>query len=187
MRAGAAGRVHRAERNSLSRAAPLAKRSGQGPRAAVMGHRAQRIAARAGLAVLFGFGASGEGGGEVAGQACGVGQAAAGCGGEAAALVGNLLVVAAGLGGSAGVAQGLGPVVEHHLLQVGGQQVGVEDGGEPADDASAVLVLAAGEGAEEFHEGAGGRAGRGGTGGGWGDRLPDGIVDVGPSGVGEPV
>jgi hypothetical protein len=159
-----------------------------------MGHRAQRIAARAGLAVLFGFGASGEvgrggtlglalkpvqvtqhalvaafpaeilsggeGGGEVAGQACGVGHAAAGCGGEAAALVGNLLVVAAGLGGSAGVAQGLGPVVEHHLLQVGGQQVGVEDGGEPADDASAVLVLAAGEGAEEFHEGAGGRAGR---------------------------
>ncbi|MCX5096077.1 transposase [Streptomyces sp. NBC_00365] len=101
--------------------------------------------------------------------------------------VGNLLVAAAGLGGSAGVAQGLGPVVEHHLLQVGGQQVGVEEGGEPADGASAVLVLAAGEGAEEFHEGVGGRAGRRGAGGGWGDRLPDGIADVGPSGVGEPV
>jgi hypothetical protein len=30
-------------------------------------------------------------------------------------------------------------------------------------------------------------AGVPGAGGGWGDRLPDGIADVGPSGVGEPV
>ncbi|MGW1498037.1 response regulator transcription factor [Streptomyces mirabilis] len=40
------------EAYSRLRAAPLVKRSGQGPRAAVMGHRAQRIAAGGGARLL---------------------------------------------------------------------------------------------------------------------------------------
>lgn len=46
----------------------------------------------------------------------------------------------------------LGPEVEGHFGEVGGQEAGVEDGGEALDGAGAVFVLAAGERGEEFGE-----------------------------------
>ncbi|WP_406491640.1 hypothetical protein OG936_00240 [Streptomyces sp. NBC_00846] len=90
-------------------------------------------------------GDGGQGGGEVAGEAGQVGQAAAGLGSKAAVGIGNLLHPGAGGVVLAEVLVGLGPVVQGHLGQLGGQQTGVQDGGETVDCALAVLALAAGD------------------------------------------
>lgn len=82
----------------------------------------------------------------------------------------------------------LWPVVDRHLLQLGGQQAGVDDGGEQLDGAGAVLALAAGQGAEGFDQGVGRRRQHGAlvAVGGRRERLPHGVADVGESGLGEP-
>lgn len=126
-------------------------------------------------------------GGEVAGEAGEVGKSAAGGGGEAAAAVGDELHPVAGGGGVAEVAVGLGEVVDAHLVQVGGEQVAAGDGGEAGGGGGAVLVLAAGEGGEEFDESVGRRLQTVATRpGGRGDGLPHGVADVGPGCVSEP-
>ncbi|MFE1522158.1 hypothetical protein ACFW9I_36150 [[Kitasatospora] papulosa] len=91
----------------------------------------------------------GVGGGEVAGEAGGLGRSAAGGGGRAVAAVGDVLVVAARGLAQSDVAFGFGPVVDGHLGQFVGQQAGVEEAGEFGDGVPAVLVLAAGECAEQ--------------------------------------
>ncbi|MFI6729790.1 RICIN domain-containing protein [Streptomyces atratus] len=82
----------------------------------------------------------------------------------------------------------LGPVVQGHLRQFGGQQAGVEAGGEPVGGPGAVFVLAPGQGAEEFGQGVrgGGELVVGLGAGGEGEGFPDVVVGVGVCGVGEP-
>lgn len=89
--------------------------------------------------------ASGQGGGEVAGEPGEVGKSAPGGGCEAAAAVGDQLHPGAGVVGASEVALGFGQVVDGHLLQAGGEQVGVDGGGEPVGGAAAVLVLLSGQ------------------------------------------
>ncbi|WP_331757602.1 hypothetical protein OH736_45650 (plasmid) [Streptomyces sp. NBC_01650] len=139
-------------------------------------------------------GGGGQGGGEVAGEAGQVGQTPAGLGGEAAAGVGDLLHPGPGGVVLAEVLVRLGPVVQGHLGQLGGQQAGVQDGGETVGGAPAVFVLAAGDRGEEFGQGVGGcvqcrvryPAAGACRDGGWGEGFPDGVVGVDEGGVGEP-
>ncbi|MGG2463473.1 hypothetical protein ACO0M4_27330 [Streptomyces sp. RGM 3693] len=122
-----------------------------------------------------------EGGGEVAGDAGEMGQAAEGCGGQAAAAVGDVLHPAPGGSGLAEVAVGLGAVVGGHVRQVLGQQTGGEDGSEAVGGATAVFVLTPGQGAQKFDEGLRGGP-HGSVGGvlarGWREGFPDGVADV---------
>jgi hypothetical protein len=114
----------------------------------------------------------------------GLRQSAARVAGQAASAVGHLLAPAPGVLGPSNVTL----VVDRHLLQLSGQQHGVDDGGEPLHGAGAVLALPAGQGAEGFDERVGGRRQRGGlvAVGGRGQRLPHGVCDVGEGGLGEP-
>ncbi|KUJ42898.1 hypothetical protein ACZ90_67565 [Streptomyces albus subsp. albus] len=122
-----------------------------------------------------------------AAEAAEVGQAAAGGGDEAAAAVGDELHLLLGGCGVAEIAPGLGEVVDGHLVQVGREQRGVDEGGEPVGGAGVVLVLAAGQRAEEFSRRI--RRGREAGGlatGGRGDGFPDGVADLCPGCIGEP-
>ncbi|MER7466803.1 hypothetical protein [Streptomyces sp. NPDC097981] len=111
-------------------------------------------------------GDGGQGGGEVTGQPRQVGKAPAGLERETAVGFDDLLH--AGTGGVvlAEVLVGLGPVVQGHLGQLGGQQTGVEDGGEAVGGELAVLALAAGDRGEELGDGIGGLSGAGSAGAG---------------------
>ncbi|MFD3940621.1 hypothetical protein ACFWSF_38150 [Streptomyces sp. NPDC058611] len=50
----------------------------------------------------------------------------------------------------------LGPILQGHLGQLGGQQAGVQDGGEAVGGALAVLALTAGDPGKELGDGVGG-------------------------------
>ncbi|MFE9539660.1 hypothetical protein [Streptomyces sp. NPDC006691] len=102
-------------------------------------------------------GNGGQGGGEIAGESGQVGQAPQGLGCEAPAGVGDVLHAGAGVVVAGKVLVRLGPVVPGQFGEFGGQQVGVEDGGEAVGGALAVFVLAAGDRGQKFGEGVGGR------------------------------
>ncbi|MCY0932304.1 hypothetical protein OTB20_40380 [Streptomyces sp. H27-H1] len=95
----------------------------------------------------------GQGQGEVAGGAGEVGEAAGGIVGEAASAAGDLAHAVAGDTVLAEVAVGLGPVVEGHLGEFGGQQAGVDDAGEAGGGHGPVLVLAPGQRSQQFGQG----------------------------------
>ncbi|MFD4764088.1 hypothetical protein ACFWOJ_36265 [Streptomyces sp. NPDC058439] len=84
----------------------------------------------------------GECGGEVPGCTGEVCEPAGGVGGEAASAFCDLAHAVAGGGALAEVAVRLGPVVQGHLRQFGGQQAGLQDGGEPVGGPGAVFVPA---------------------------------------------